>query len=101
MEALRRAGQGMMQQMMNRAGRNGMGPPRGYGLFNPLDTMRDPLGRDWEEGEGSADIRRINIPSQGTMKRAREIIDELRKRAGQRHRPVDELDYINRLLERF
>ena len=101
MEALRRAGQGMMQQMMNRAGRRGMGPPRGFGPFDPLDGMRDPLGRDWEEGEGSADTRRINIPSQGTMKRAREIIDELRTRAGQRHRPVDELDYINRLLERF
>ena len=101
MEALRRAGQGMMQQMMNRAGQNGMGMPQGFGLFNPLDTMRDPLGREWEEGEGSADIRRVNIPSQGTMKRTREIIEELRKRAGQRHRPSDELDYINRLLERF
>ena len=101
MEALQRAGQGIMQQMMNRAGQNGMGMPQGFGLFNPLDTMRDPLGREWEEGEGSADIRRINIPSQGTMKRTREIIEELRKRAGQRHRPSDELDYINRLLERF
>jgi hypothetical protein len=35
------------------------------------------------------------------MKSAREIARELRKRSSERSRPVDELDYLKRLLERF
>jgi hypothetical protein len=34
-------------------------------------------------------------------RRAREILDELRRRAGERHRPVPERNYIDRLLKRF
>ena len=33
--------------------------------------------------------------------RAREILDELRRRAGDFNRPQLELDYIDRLLRRF
>ncbi len=99
MDALRRAGQGVMRELGNRPGERG--PGRGFGRFNPLDTMRDPLGRDWEEGEGGEDTRRINIPDRSLMKKTREILDELRRRAGQRHRTADELEYIERLLERF
>jgi uncharacterized protein (TIGR02302 family) len=99
LEALRRAGRGMMQQMMNRFARGsgiGMGQQ-----FNPLNSMRDPLGRDWQDEEGGMDTRRVTIPDQGSVERAQEIMDELRKRAGQRYRTPIELDYINRLLERF
>lgn len=99
LEALRRAGQGMIRQMMNRFARGsgiGMGQQ-----FNPLNSMRDPLGRDWQDEEGGIDTRRVTIPDQGAIERAQEIMDELRKRAGQRHRTPIELDYINRLLERF
>jgi hypothetical protein len=35
------------------------------------------------------------------MQKAREILDELRHRAGERDRPQIELDYIDRLLQRF
>jgi hypothetical protein len=35
------------------------------------------------------------------MRRAREILDELRRRAGERNRPQIELDYIDRLLDIF
>lgn len=99
LEALRRAGRGMMQQMMNRFARGsgiGMGQQ-----FNPLNSMRDPLGRDWQDEEGGMDTRRVTIPDQGAVERAQEIMDELRKRAGQRYRTPIELDYINRLLQRF
>lgn len=99
MDALRRAGQGIMRELGGRPGQRGPGP--GFGMFNPMDAMRDPLGRDWEEGEGGEDTRRINIPDQSLMKKTREILDELRRRAGQRHRPAGELEYIDRLLERF
>jgi len=99
LEALRRAGRGMMQQMMNRFARGsgiGMGQQ-----FNPLNSMRDPLGRDWQDEEGSFDTRRVTIPDEGSVERAQKILDELRKRAGQGFRTPLELDYINRLLQRF
>lgn len=97
-EALQRAGRGMMQQMMNQFARgSGIGMDR---QFNPLRTMRDPLGREWQ-GEDGADTRRVTIPDKGAIERAQEILEELRKRAGQRSRPQIELDYINRLLQRF
>ena len=69
--------------------------------FNPLNSMRDPLGRDWQDEEGSFDTRRVTIPDEGSVERAQEILDELRKRAGQGFRTPLELDYINRLLQRF
>ena len=94
LEALRRAGRGMMRDMMNRFGR-GM-----EGDFNPLRTMRDPLGRELPNEDG-VDTRSVDIPERGAIERAQEIIEELRRRAGQRHRSRFELDYINRLLERF
>tara|TARA_R110000868_G_scaffold36962_2_gene130706 strand:+ start:19222 stop:21756 length:2535 start_codon:yes stop_codon:yes gene_type:complete len=99
LEALRRAGRGMMQQMMGRFAR-GSGVGMGQ-QFDPLGTMRDPLGRDWQDEEGGMDTRRVTIPDQGAVERAQEIMDELRKRAGQRFRTPVELDYINRLLQRF
>ncbi len=99
LEALRRAGQGMMQQMMSRFGRgSGIGMSR---EFNPLGSMRDPLGREWQDEEGGMDTRRVIIPDQGSIERAQEILDELRKRAGERFRTPLELDYIYRLLKRF
>jgi hypothetical protein len=41
------------------------------------------------------------VPDAIDAQRAREILDELRKRSGQNLRPQDELDYIDRLLKRF
>jgi len=35
------------------------------------------------------------------MQKSREILDELRRRAGERARPTEERDYIDRLLQRF
>ncbi|CAN0594400.1 unnamed protein product, partial [Laminaria digitata] len=96
LEALRRAGRGMMQQMMGQFGRgSGIGMSR---QFNPMGTMRDPLGREWQDEEGGMDTRRVIIPDQGSIERAQEILDELRKRAGERFRTPLELDYIDRLL---
>ena len=66
-----------------------------------MGTMRDPLGREWQDEEGGIDTRRVTIPDQGSIERAQEILDELRKRAGERFRTPLELDYIDRLLKRF
>ncbi len=102
LEALQRAGRAMIRQMMSQFAR---GSRIGFGrVFNPLRGTRDPLGRDWgdedQEGVGD-DINRVKIPDIGTIERIQGILDELRNRAGQRHRPQLELDYIDRLLRRF
>jgi len=99
-EALQRAGRGIMHQMMRGQGR---GPGVRMGDFpNQLRGMRDPLGRDWlDEDGGGADMRGFMIPDRGSIERAHEILQELRDRAGQRHRATPELEYIDRLLNRF
>lgn len=61
--------------------------------------MRDPFGRP--SGDGLYDEGDVKIPDTGTMQKSRQILDELRRRAGERSRPAIELDYIDRLLKRF
>jgi hypothetical protein len=61
---------------------------------------RDPLGRPLDNG-GAFDQGDVKIPDQNGIQKAREILDELRRRAGERDRPQPELDYIERLLKRF
>ncbi|MCC5995825.1 MAG: DUF4175 family protein [Oceanicaulis sp.] len=56
----------------------------------------DPLGR----GQGGLDGE-TTVPSEAERQRARDILEELRRRAAERGRPQEELDYIDRLLERF
>jgi len=59
----------------------------------------DPLGRTaGSKGGGAGGIK---IPDMSDIERARGILQELRKRAGERGRPQDELDYIDRLLKQF
>ena len=52
-------------------------------------------------GDGPLDGDSVEVPDAGVMKRARELMDEIRRRAGERTRPEEELDYLRRLLERF
>ncbi|HMD62566.1 MAG TPA: TIGR02302 family protein [Stellaceae bacterium] len=67
----------------------------------PRDRVeRDPLGRPLSNN-GTYDQGDVKIPDQNTLQKAREILDELRRRAGERYRPEIELDYIERLLKRF
>jgi uncharacterized protein (TIGR02302 family) len=58
---------------------------------------RDPFGR----GQAGADVEDIEVPKEGEMRRAREIMEELRRRSSQFTRPEDELDYLQRLMRRF
>jgi uncharacterized protein (TIGR02302 family) len=62
--------------------------------------QRDPLGRPMP-GFGRANTDNVDIPDMSDFQRTREILDELRRRAGERERPQDELEYIDRLLRRF
>ena len=41
------------------------------------------------------------LPDADSAARARELLDEIRRRAGEQARPQLELDYLRRLLDRF
>ncbi|MGE5503709.1 MAG: DUF4175 domain-containing protein [Actinomycetota bacterium] len=61
---------------------------------------RDPLGRPMR-GAGFGDDGSTRLPARSEVQRAREILDELRRRAQDWHRPEDERDYLHRLLRQF
>jgi uncharacterized protein (TIGR02302 family) len=66
----------------------------------PVRAGSDPFGR-MSPGQGGIDRGDVAIPEQSEMQKSREILDELRRRAGERSRPTEERDYIDRLLQRF
>jgi hypothetical protein len=75
--------------------RDGQGD--GEGMFG--HNQEDPAGRPFQGG--GMDTSRVMVPTNSDMQRAREILDELRRRAGDRARPRQERNYIDRLLDRF
>jgi hypothetical protein len=93
LESLRKGAGALAQQLMEeQAGRadNGKGGDEG----------QDPLGR--AEGNGGGNFGNgVKLPSQSELQRARSILEELRRRAAERGRPKEELDYIDRLLKEF
>ncbi len=88
LDELRQGAQQMAEQMQQngqqRAGENG-------------DSPRDPMGRP-QRSQGPDQGRSVKVPDQIDIQRAREVLEELRKRAGDAQRPQFELDYIDRLL---
>jgi uncharacterized protein (TIGR02302 family) len=61
---------------------------------------QDPFGRAAGNGRAGPGGN-VHIPDASVLQRARDILLELRKRAGQQGRPKEELDYIDRLLKQF
>lgn len=60
---------------------------------------QDPFGRtEGANGRNGGDTR---LPNAAQLARARQILEELRRRAAQPGRPKEELDYIDRLLRMF
>jgi uncharacterized protein (TIGR02302 family) len=60
----------------------------------------DPLGRP-QGARGGITGGGVKIPDKDSLDRARGILQELRKRAGQNDRSKEELDYLDRLLKQF
>ena len=60
---------------------------------------RDILGRLNEGVSGQGD--NVEIPDEIERQRARDILDEIRRRAGNRALTKEDLEYLERLLERF
>ncbi len=88
LEAMRKTASDLAKQMMSQ---NGQGQQ---------DGGADPLGRD-QSANGRGVNGNVKVPDKNDMQRAREILQELRKRAAERGRPQQELDYIDRLLKQF
>lgn len=61
--------------------------------------QRDPLGRPTGGAGQIGDETRV--PSEMSPMRAREIFDEIRRRAQDPNRPATEREYLQRLLDRF
>jgi uncharacterized protein (TIGR02302 family) len=101
LEALREGAQGLGKQMQSQGqgqGRNGKGnyvARRGRPGEPPGD---DPLGRGAEGDKGREDGPLKETA--GAAERARRVMEELRHRLADPARPVDERDYLERLMKR-
>lgn len=108
LDALRKGGQNLAQQMQGQPGEGegtegAFGEPGDQPASRPSAQQRgreDPLGRpqrqrDWADG-------RVRVPGadESATQRARRILEELRRRLGDPSRPMEELDYLERLLRR-
>jgi Domain of unknown function (DUF4175) len=96
-DALRQAGEGLLEQEAERLkaeqGEEGGQKANKDGLGNA-----DPFGREDGNSMGEADT---DIPEKSDQQRARELLEELRRRSGERERGETEREYLERLLERF
>ena len=98
-EAMQRGGQAMMEQlqeqMSQQQGEGPGGQPQQAGRRG-----RDPLGRA-ARNDGGMDTRGVQVPEESDLGRARDVLEELYRRSGDRGRAPLELDYYRRLLDRF
>ncbi len=62
--------------------------------------QRDPLGRDTGESTQMGTDHSL-LQGQDVYRRAQELLDEIRKRAGEQARPDQERSYLKRLLDLF
>lgn len=80
-----------------RQNRDGQGGERDMGSADPQGT--DPLGR--RPGETARIGSDENMVQNTPDERAQELLDEIRRRSGELTRPLEELDYLKRLLQMF
>ena len=93
LEQLRQGAREMAQQMLNQM-------PSRFGL-NDNNGELDPLGRPPQRTDGPDPGIGVKVPDQIDVQRAREILEELRRRLGEPTRPPIELEYLERLLKLF
>ena len=88
---LRDGAEDLAREQMRQAQQNGGGQGQGG------EGMNDPLGRPsgYAEGDG------VEVPGESPAARTRAVIEELRRRLGEQGRSEAEVEYLERLLERF
>ena len=93
-DSMRSLGEALAQE------ERGQQPGQGQQQGDQRANNRDPLGRNQGSNgaTGSDEQADLNDDAYG---RARELLDEIRRRSGEAARPEAERDYLNRLLDRF
>ncbi len=99
LDRLRQGAQSMADQMTQGQQQGQQGQKQGQ-RGPGRNGMRDPLGRP-ERSEGPDLGLSVKVPDEIDVQRAREILDEVRRRLGDPNRPNLELDYLERLIRRF
>lgn len=94
LQALREGAQDMMQQMQSQ----GQGPGQGQGIPQYGQNGRDPLGRR-QQNAGPDFGDQVKVPDEIDTQRAREILEEIRRRLGTNSSPETERQYLERLLD--
>lgn len=61
---------------------------------------RDPLGRERGDARSGQETGSV-LPGEDPRQRARDLLDEIRRRSAELDRTEDERGYLNRLIERF
>lgn len=95
-EGMRRLGEQMAREAQPGEGREG----QEFGQMDGPGGLRDPLGRN-PSADGTMQSNDPALQGEDVYRRARELLDELRRRASEQGRSSEELDYLKRLLERF
>ena len=96
MEALREGMRNMGEAMAQDANPGGPGSESGQ----PGMAQADPLGRETGQGRNAGTQENL-LQGEDVYRRARDLLEEIRRRAGEGARPDAEIDYLRRLLERF
>jgi uncharacterized protein (TIGR02302 family) len=91
-EGMRNLGEALAQQQPNGQGQQ-------FSDSNPRGQA-DPLGRE-EGANGRLGTDENLLQGDDVYRRARDLVDEIRRRSGDRSRPDGELEYLRRLLDRF
>ncbi|WP_368040023.1 TIGR02302 family protein [Ruegeria atlantica] len=92
-EGMRSLGEALAQNQQNQ-------PGQGSQEGDMQANSRDPLGRN-PGSNGSISTDDSLLQGEDVYRRARELLDEIRRRTGESDRPQIELEYLKRLLERF
>ncbi|MFU8865039.1 MAG: TIGR02302 family protein [Rhodobacterales bacterium] len=93
-DGMRNMGEAMAEAEREQRGGQGQEMGRAGG------ERRDPLGRD-SGTSGQTGTDENLLQGEDVYRRARDLLDEIRRRSGEGARPEEELDYLRRLLERF
>ena len=93
-DGMRSLGEAMAQQQRQQ-GQQGEAIGR-----NDPNGRRDPLGRN-TGANGQIGSDEQVLQGEDVYRRARELLDEIRRRSSEQGRPEIELDYLKRLLDRF
>ncbi|VAV90438.1 Methyl-accepting chemotaxis protein, partial [hydrothermal vent metagenome] len=96
MEALREGMRNLGDAMAEQQNPGGQGQARGQSG----GQQSDPLGRSPGNGRRAGTEQNL-LQGEDVYRRARDLLDEIQRRSGESDRPEIELEYLQRLLDRF